>query len=81
MGVKITIDVLFGSDPETVTIKQTGHSAPIVAGLLGVENDSSARPAVVYLRSKIHADRNDVNYQGWEPSGAISTILTRINKG
>jgi len=78
MTSRVVITVTIGTDSSVATIRNSNSSTPIVAGLLGMEFDNEGRPQRLYLRSKIHSD--SVNYEGWEPSGAISTILTRIDQ-
>lgn len=81
MATTIKISVYFGSDPSVATIWRSNSSTPIVADILGVDTDSSGKPNRLYLRSKIHGARDaECSYQGWEPSGAVSTILTRIDE-
>ncbi len=73
----INIAVSFGSDLDLVTIKRSDRSSPIVAGLLGVDKDEKGEIITIYLRSKIHSNTDDVDFKGWSPSGAITTILNR----
>ncbi len=81
MGSTVTISVSFGTDPTTATIRKSNSSTPIVADVLGVETGTDNQPCRVYLRSKIHGSKDkSITYEGWEPSGAISTILTRVKK-
>jgi len=79
MSSSVDITVTIGADSSVATIRKSNCSTPIVADLLAVELDNSGRAQRLYLRSKIHT--KNVNYEGWEPSGAISTILMRIEKG
>lgn len=80
MTSTITISIQFGADCEVATIRESNRSTPVVVDVLGVEFDPTGSPKVVYLRSKIHTLKSEpVTYRGWEPSGAISTILTRID--
>lgn len=80
MATLVTISLTIGSDFETATIRKSNSSTPIVADVLGVERDERGIPNKVYLRSKIHGvSDKSVKYDGWEPSGAISTILSRID--
>jgi len=75
----VSISVQFGTDEELVTIRFSGRSQPMTVGLLGAEKDeATGKVNKVYLRSKIHSSSGGVSYEGWRPSGAISTILTRI---
>lgn len=74
----VRISVEFGSNSDVVTVRHSDRSQPMVVGLLGVETDTHQKPKIVYLRSKIHGKTAGVEYIGWQPSGAISTILTRI---
>ncbi len=81
MTSTVTISVLMGTDPNVATIRKSTSSTALVVDLLGVETDNQDRPKRLYLRSKIHGKCEEVNYVGWELSGAISTILTRIDQG
>lgn len=82
MASTVSISVSLGTDPTVATIRKSNSSTPIVADVLGVEADKEGVPNKVYLRSKIHGNKDkSVTYEGWEPSGAISTILTRVDKG
>lgn len=74
-----TLQVEFGSDPSAVTIRRGGRSSPIVADVLEVERDAAGEPEKIYLRQKIHPSNDQSVYKGWQPSGAISTILTRTS--
>lgn len=75
----IDISVTFGNDDQLVTIRKSNTSSPIIAGLLGVDTDANMRPIRIYLRSKIHSDHADAtSFTGWEPLGAITTVLTKL---
>jgi len=74
----VEINVKFGSDPDVVTIQKSNSSKPIVCGLLGVDTDDQGNASRIYLRNKLHSMSKGVDYVGWSPSGAITTILTRV---
>lgn len=74
---KTRITLILSEDKRTATIRLSGRSAPIVCGVLGVEITADRR-RVVYLNSRFHKSQ-DSDYAGWEPSGAISTILTEMH--
>ncbi len=66
------MDVSFGDG--FAVIRREGHSAPIVAKVLGCE--SEGRAETVYLDRLVHEDGND--WGEWGAHGAISTILSRM---
>lgn len=76
-GKAVKVEVVFGDDPYIVTVHISHRSAPIVAGLLGVDRDESGLISKVFLRQLIHSETDERQYEGWSMSGAISTILTR----
>ena len=76
----VNITVAISDDDRFATIRQSHRSTPIVADVLGVDMDAMRRPERVYLRSKIHGCESEIAYAGWQPTGAITTILTRIKK-
>lgn len=79
MAGTVTISVQFGLDYQLITIRESNRSTHIVCDVLGIEKDQNGAPMKIYLRSKIHSEKSeDVAYKEWEPSGAISTILTRV---
>lgn len=73
----VHIRVEFGTDAGMVTIRCSDRSDPILADLLGVDLDDHGNPVRVFLRSKLFTS-HDAQFAGWQPSGAISTILTRL---
>lgn len=75
----VEISVSLGNDNETATVRISGRSLPIIVSVLGVECDDERQPVRIYLRNKIHTDSEYTNYVGWVPTGAISTILTKVN--
>lgn len=76
MTSSIRLQLEFGTDPSIVTIRKSSRSDPIIADVLGVDAGADGAPWRVYLRCKIHHDSDAERYEGWIPSGAISTILT-----
>ena len=74
-NIDITATVNLNQDMTLATIKLTGRTMPIVTGVLGTELDDKGDPSVIYLNSRIRA--RDSDWRGWQPSGAVSTILTR----
>jgi len=74
MENKTSITCIFGDDPATITLRLSTQKSPIVTGLLGADYLNN-EPFRLYLNSLVH--NQQTNYQGWIPSGAISTILTR----
>jgi hypothetical protein len=57
------------------TFRQKGQSDVIVANVLGTENDDQGQPATVWLDRLVH--RPGMEFEGWETTGAISTVLHR----
>jgi hypothetical protein len=72
------IDLTFSEDGQTVTVFVSGRRDPIVAGCLGIDRDRRGEPKTVYLNALIHPSFEADAYSNWEPSGAISTILSRL---
>lgn len=81
MATTVSISVSLGNDNDVATIRKSNSSTPIVADVLGVETDEQNQLCKLYLRSKIHTHKDQsITYEGWCPSGAISTILTRVSE-
>jgi len=59
----------------TVMVSSPHSSAVYVVGVLGFKYDSTGQIESIYLDSYIHEGNE---FEGWEASGAVSTILTRI---
>ena len=74
-GVQREVRVQLNPSETQATIKVHGISRPIVAPVLGIERKATSTR--IYLRSRIHTDKDD--WTGWVPSGAISTILTKLH--
>ena len=72
----VNISVALSQDESIATIRMGTRSNPIVTGCLGVDKDKSGKIVKVYLNSLIHRGGKNIHYAGFEPSGAISTILT-----
>lgn len=79
MTTTIRMSVALSEDEKTATITRTGRSDPIVCNCLGVERNTQGQLMVLYLDSLIHNVKKNVIYAQWKPSGAISTILTKID--
>ncbi|KZX82874.1 hypothetical protein A3715_18540 [Oleiphilus sp. HI0009] len=80
MKSTVKIDVKLGENNETAIIKFNSRSSPIVANVVGTELDTEGNINTIYLRSKIHSDdKKDIVFEGWEPIGAISTILKKVS--
>lgn len=61
---------------ENTVMVSSVHSSTIhTVGVLGFIYDEMGRIESIYLDSYIHEGNE---YEGWEASGAVSTILTRI---
>ncbi len=78
MASTVNIAVALSEDEKTATIKIGSRTAPIVTGCLGVERLENGRPLKVYLDSLIHRPGKNISYVGYKPTGAISTILTKV---
>jgi hypothetical protein len=75
----IMVGVAEGEDV-VVVVRLSNRSSPIVCGLLGVDRDSSGQAVRYYLNSLIHhGEDREAGYEGFRPSGAITTILTRVD--
>ncbi len=59
------------------TVRIDGISRPIIAPVLGVEPANTSEPQRIYLASRIH-DGQPHKYTGWDLTGAVSTIMTRL---
>jgi hypothetical protein len=57
------------------TFKQKGQSDVIVANVLGMANDDQGQPVTVWLDRLVH--RPGMEFDGWDATGAISTVLRR----
>lgn len=74
----IVVNVAEGEDG-VVVVRFSNRSSPIVCGLLGVDRDSTGQAVRYYLNSLIHhCGGCEADYEGFRPSGAITTILTRV---
>ncbi|MDC8832799.1 hypothetical protein [Alteromonas gilva] len=71
------ISVSLSEDEKTATIRISNRSNPIIAGVLGVEKDNTGSLSKIYLNRLIHNGGKYLDYQGYLPSGCISTILTK----
>jgi hypothetical protein len=76
----INVSVDLSPDAAIATVR-LGNSAPAVCRALGVDRDSTGVPAVIYLDRFIHKSVRNRCFSGWQPSGAITTILTRHHQG
>lgn len=71
-----TIRVDLSEDEKTATVRLSTQSSPVVCDVLGIEStEGGARD--IYLNARIHR-RSSGEYEGWEPRGAISTILREL---
>lgn len=68
---KTKIDVTFGEG--VALIRRQGHTAPIVASVLGREQNGIRE--IVHLDRLVHEDSYD--WGEWNAFGAVSTILER----
>lgn len=76
----VNISVQLGTETDIATVCMSTRSSPIVADVLGIDRDDTGEPVRIYLRSLIHQPGHGARYRGWQPSGVISTILTRITQ-
>lgn len=74
-NTKTQIRVERGDDASVVVIRIGYRSNPIIAGVLGTEADQHGEINKYYLNCLVHYE--DLNYEDWIPSGAISTILKK----
>lgn len=79
MTHRIKIDIGLSEDAGTATVRLGGRSEPIVCNVLGLDRDNQGNPYRIYMNALIHRTTSKgVEYVGWELSGAISTIATRL---
>lgn len=76
MTQRTQISLALSEDGSTATVRFSSRSTPIVCGVLGIESTEGGLREV-YLSARIHRD-SKTDYEGWEPRGAISTILTEL---
>lgn len=57
-------------------IRRKGTSACIVAGILGIDSGPAGEAGTVYLDRLVHRV-GETEFQGWDVSGAVSTILRK----
>jgi len=76
MKSQTNIEVQLSDDGKTATVRMSSQSAPIVCGVLGMELNQDGEKEL-YLDSRIHRTIGGI-YIGWEPRGAISTILREL---
>lgn len=72
-----TIDVMFGNEPDVVTIRIGGSSTAIVGHVIDTDTDLHGNVERIYLRQLIVRPDPSTEYQGWIPTGCFTTILTR----
>lgn len=71
----VTVDLSLDAVVATVRI---GNAAPAVCKALGMERDETGQPSKIYLDRFIHKSVRNRDFAGWAPSGAITTVLTRL---
>ncbi|MFT5715931.1 MAG: hypothetical protein ACI9T7_000104 [Oleiphilaceae bacterium] len=71
----IKVSVALSEDEKTATVRMGSRRQPIVTGCLGVDRNQQGGIDKVYLDSLIHLSSKYVDYEGFQPQGAISTIL------
>jgi len=76
MKAQTTIDVQLSEDRLTATVRMSSRSTPIICGVLAVEQNEAGEREL-YLDTRIHRTIGG-DYTGWEPRGAISTILRQL---
>lgn len=59
-----------------VVLNNPNRSNLVLADILGQEVNDKGEPHVLYLNKMVHGP--GIEFNSWEASGAISTILTRI---
>lgn len=70
VSVEVVLSDLFA------TLRKEHRSAPLVAGILGVDRDATGGVYRVWLDRLVHAPDEEWNGE-WSVSGAISSILTK----
>jgi len=72
------VDMTFGDN--SVVLRRSGNSQPVVANVLGSEQDPSTGAKTVWLDRKVHRPCECRFVEGgttWFVSGAISTVLRK----
>ncbi len=78
--VTINYQVTLSPDEKIATIR-SGKKTPIIANVITVERDDVSDHIIsIHLRSKIHRDIPELEYQTWRPTGAITTILINLQR-
>lgn len=75
---RIKIDIVFVNDSDNITVRLSGRSSPIIATVAAKDLDRQGNVSKVFLREKIISQTDSTSWEGWLPSGAVTTVLTRI---
>lgn len=78
MSNTVSVSVAFGLDPAIVTVRLSGNSSPIVCTAVATDEDADGQVKRVFLRERIIHTVEDIDWEGWKPGGATTTVLTRI---
>jgi hypothetical protein len=73
--LKVTVDL---SPDEGLATVRIGNGAPSVCKALGVDRDAHGKPKTIYLDRFIHRSVRSRGFEGWQPAGAITTILHKL---
>lgn len=68
------VEVSLGEN--VVILKREGQSNPVIAGILGVDQNAEGVIETIWLDRLVHK-RGESDFVGWKVSGAISSILKR----
>jgi len=72
------VDVSLGDG--VVVLKREGQSDPIVAGILGMEQNAEGEIVMIWLDRLVHKI-GEKEFVDWDVSGAVSTVLKRVAPG
>lgn len=69
-----TVKVTLGDG--VVVLNRSGQTRAVVATVLGVEQDEKGTVQAIWLDRLVHR-AHEQTFEGWEVSGAISSVLRR----
>lgn len=76
--IKQRVDISFGD--QSIVLRRSGKSRPVVANVLGSEENPATGAKTVWLDRKVHQRGESEFSEGdviWRCSGAISTVLRK----
>lgn len=72
------IDLRFNEDKTLATVWLSSQSMPVICEVIGIDKDNQGNPLNVYVRNKINHRENGAGFTGWELSGAVTSIFTKL---